>query len=95
VGDGPLRPELEEKKDRENLASVRFEGWLPRQRVLEIIAGARFLISPSEWFEPFGINIIEAFACGVAVISSRLVGHPRLLRMGGRASTSPPVILLT
>ena len=82
VGDGPLRSELEEKKDRENLASVRFEGWLSRQRVLEMIAGARFLISPSEWFEPFGINIIEAFACGVPVITSRLGGPSEIVEDG-------------
>lgn len=82
VGDGPLRSELEEKKNRENLSSICFEGWLPRQRGLERIADARFLVSPSEWFEPFGINIIEAFACGVPVIASRLGGPSEIVEDG-------------
>jgi glycosyltransferase involved in cell wall biosynthesis len=79
VGDGPLRSELEEKKNRENLSNICFEGWLPRQRELEMIAGARFLICPSEWFEPFGMTIIEAFACGVPVIASRLGGPSEIV----------------
>ena len=82
VGDGPLRSELEAQQHQANLSSVCFEGWLPRQQELERIAGARFLISPSEWFEPFGMNIIEAFACGVPVITSRLGGPSEIVEDG-------------
>ncbi len=82
VGDGPLRHELEEQKCRENLSSVRFEGWLARKQTLEIISGARFLIFPSEWLEPFGISIIEAFACGVPVIASRLGAQAEIVEDG-------------
>jgi glycosyltransferase involved in cell wall biosynthesis len=82
VGNGPLRSELNERRNRENLTNVHFEGWLPRKRVLDMVAGARFLISPSEWFEPFGINIIEAFACGVPVIASRLGGPSEIVEDG-------------
>ncbi|MEK7243547.1 MAG: glycosyltransferase [Thermodesulfobacteriota bacterium] len=35
---------------------------------------ARFLVFPSEWYETFGRVAAEAFACGVPVIGSRLVG---------------------
>lgn len=82
VGDGPLRSELEERKTHANLSEICFEGWLPRQQGVQMIAGARFLIAPSEWFEPFGINIIEAFACGVPVIASRLGGLSEIVEDG-------------
>ena len=34
--------------------------------------GARFLICPSEWYEPFGRVVIEAFSCGVPVLAARI-----------------------
>ena len=36
------------------------------------MAGARFLIFPSVWYETFGLTIIEAFAAGLPVLASRL-----------------------
>ena len=82
VGDGPLRSELEAQRNGQNLSNVRFEGWLPRQRGLESMSGARFLISASEWFEPFGMNIVEAFACGVPVITSSSGGPQEIVEAG-------------
>ncbi|HYW98715.1 MAG TPA: glycosyltransferase family 4 protein [Candidatus Elarobacter sp.] len=72
VGDGPLRAELEAQKSRACLSSVSFHGWLPRDQTLKIMRRARFLIFPSEWSEPFGLTIIEAFGTGLPVIASRL-----------------------
>jgi glycosyltransferase involved in cell wall biosynthesis len=39
---------------------------------LDLIKGAMVLVFPSEWYETFGRVAIEAFACGVPVIASRL-----------------------
>ncbi len=36
------------------------------------MAGARFLVFPSLWYETFGLTIIEAYAVGIPVIASRL-----------------------
>jgi glycosyltransferase involved in cell wall biosynthesis len=82
VGDGPLRTELEAKKNRARLPSVSFHGWLPQEHTLKIMRGARFLIFPSEWSETFGLTIIEAFGSGLPVIASRLGSMTEVLQEG-------------
>ena len=51
---------------------VEFTGLLPHDKTIAAIKGARFLIFSSEWYETFGLTMIEAFACGVPVICSRM-----------------------
>jgi glycosyltransferase involved in cell wall biosynthesis len=46
---------------------------LDKQEVRGLIRGARFLVWPSEgYYESFGLVAVEAFACGVPVIASRI-----------------------
>lgn len=72
IGGGPERSELEaEAKDR-NLNNVVFKGLLPRPETIQAIGEARFLVFSSEWYENFPLTIVESFARGVPVISSRL-----------------------
>jgi glycosyltransferase involved in cell wall biosynthesis len=62
-------------------------GPLPLQQTREIMAKARFLICPSEWYEPFGRVVIEAFSRGVPVLAAaigaleELVDHERTGRL--------------
>ena len=72
VGDGPVKKALQAQGEKAHLADVRFEGWMPEEQVPAILKHAAFLIFPSEWYEPFGLGIAEAFACGVPVIASPL-----------------------
>ncbi len=60
AGDGPLIGDLE-GADR--------HGWLEHEEYLGLIGGARALLFPSSWQEPFGIAGIEALARGVPVIA--------------------------
>ena len=53
-------------------------GLLSPAETLEEIRGARFLIFPSRWYEPFGMALLEAAACGVPAIASRIGGIPRV-----------------
>ena len=41
--------------------------------------GARFLVFPSRWYEPFGMVLLEAAAAGVPAIASRIAGVPELV----------------
>lgn len=72
VGDGPMRPGLEERSASRSLSAVCFRGRLPHEQIVGAIHGARFLIFPSQWYEGFPMTIAESFACGVPVICSRL-----------------------
>lgn len=82
IGDGPLRAELEERTQAEGLSNVLFQGRLEKVRVLAALKRARFLIFPSECYETFGMSIIEAFACGVPVIASRLGAMGEIVENG-------------
>jgi len=71
-GDGPLLPEVKEVA-RKSGGTVEILPRLDRDGLNKVIAGARFLIWPSEgYYETFGYVAVEAFSCGVPVIASRV-----------------------
>lgn len=82
VGDGPLLAPLQAKAAALGLPTVRFHGRLPRNKTLEMIKLARFLVAPSQCYENFPMGIAEAFACAVPVICSRLGGMQELVQDG-------------
>lgn len=47
-------------------------GSLPHDQVIEQLKRAAFLVLPSEWYEAFPHVILEAYACGVPIIASRI-----------------------
>ena len=71
LGDGPLRGELESKA-REYGCDVDFMGSLNRIKVFSVLNNARILVMPSEWYETFGMVVLEAYACGTPVVASRI-----------------------
>lgn len=48
----------------------------------ELIAYAQFVVAPSEWYEPFGLSIIEAMQLRIPVIGSNTGAIPELIRDG-------------
>jgi glycosyltransferase involved in cell wall biosynthesis len=82
VGSG-LEPETVRHMIRQyRLEDVEFLGQRPREEVFALIKQARFLVFPSEWYETFGMVLIEAFACGVPVIASRLGAIEEIVQAG-------------
>jgi glycosyltransferase involved in cell wall biosynthesis len=72
AGDGPLAYEIAAKVKMFDPSGQTCMGPLSPDEVRRVMQGARFLVFPSVWFETFGLSIIEAFACGLPVIASRL-----------------------
>ena len=77
VGDGPLAPAVR-GASRAN-ANITWVGYRPAAEVSDIIARAACLICTSEWHEPFGLVIAEAFARGTPVIATRVGALPEMV----------------
>ncbi len=77
VGEGPLAASVEAVAARK--LEVEYLGRRPLAEVYALMGGARFLVLPSEWYEPFGRVAIEAFACGTPVIASDMGGMAELI----------------
>jgi glycosyltransferase involved in cell wall biosynthesis len=83
VGDGILQSELQQRVQQAGLAHrIEFLGWRSKSEVLSLMRQSQFLVFPSVWYETFGLSMIEAFACAVPVIASRLGGMAEMVEAG-------------
>ncbi len=69
--------ELEEMVNA--VPNVENKGFLTGQTLQQVIAGAQFVVFPSEWYENCPFSVVEAQALGVPVLASDLGGTPELL----------------
>jgi colanic acid/amylovoran biosynthesis glycosyltransferase len=82
VGDGPLRPAIEERVRRLGLEGrVKLAGWMSEERVREAILASRALVLTS-FAEGLPVVLMEALALGRPVIASTLSGIPELVLPG-------------
>ncbi len=77
LGDGPLRPEVEEAARRDT--RIRFIPTVPYEQARQEVHRADVVVVPSEWDEPFGRVVIEAFAEGTPVVVADRAALPELL----------------
>lgn len=76
IGAGELEPALRP------LPNARCRGFLALPQILERMRGARWLVLPSIWYENFPRTLVEAYACGLPVIASRLGALAELVEHG-------------
>ncbi len=82
-GDGPERADAEMLAERLGVAdAVDFVGKQPQSVVREYLSVADLLLLPSQ-SESFGLVALEAMACEVPVIATRVGGIPELVEEGG------------
>ncbi|MGB7590051.1 MAG: glycosyltransferase family 4 protein, partial [Terriglobia bacterium] len=82
AGDGPMRKEMAAEIEAKGLQSVELLGHVSPSEIVTLMHGARFLVFPSEWYETFGRVAIEAFACGLPVVASRLGSMAEIIADG-------------
>ena len=82
VGDGPERPQLKAFAHERSISGIAFRGRLTREETLAVVKGARFVIVPSVYYEGFPMVIVEAMACGVPIVCSRLGAMEEIVAHG-------------
>lgn len=99
AGDGPDRP-VWDARAREIVAqdtqiSIVFAGWRDEAQLGELMRGARLLVVPSVWPEPFGSVGMAAASYGVPAAAFAVGGIPQWLHDGVNghlAPGSPPTV---
>jgi glycosyltransferase involved in cell wall biosynthesis len=81
VGEGPLRPLLEQRQRELGLEdTVVITGWVPNAAARALPAFDVFF-QPSRW-EAMSIAILEAMASGKAIVATRVGDNPHVLEDG-------------
>jgi glycosyltransferase involved in cell wall biosynthesis len=58
---------------------IEYLGYIERDKLLPYYQDAKALLMPIQWEEPFGMNMIEAMACGTPVIAFRRGSIPEVV----------------
>ncbi|ROT28135.1 glycosyltransferase [Micromonospora sp. HM5-17] len=82
AGDGPARPALEALAARRAPGRVRFHGRLDKPTLHTLLRSAAVAAVPSRWHENQPMAVLEAFACGIPVVTTDLGGLPELVEPG-------------
>src|SRR5205814_7076677 len=61
---------------------IQYLGEVGHERKLELLAGARALVFPIRWNEPFGLVMVEALACGTPVLAFPEGAAPEVVEHG-------------
>jgi glycosyltransferase involved in cell wall biosynthesis len=80
VGDGPLRGAVMAMAN--SIKGVQFLGARTKDEVLQMMGEAALVIVPSEWYEPFGRVVIEAYSKGTPVVAATSGGLTELVSEG-------------
>lgn len=71
-------------------SSVRFRGPIPSEAMPELYGQHDIYVFPSIWEEPFSIGLLEAMACGLAVVGTTTGGSREVLEDEVNCLTFPP-----
>jgi len=74
AGKGPLF----ESKDNID-ANVELLGFKSGEELYELVKNAYFVVVPSEWYETFGLTVIESLFLGTPVIGAKIGAIPELI----------------
>lgn len=89
AGDGPARAQLQSLAQTRAPGRIRFHGRLDRTALHQLVRSAAVVAVPSRWNENQPMAVLEAFACGVPVVTTDLGGLPELIDDGVDGATVP------
>ncbi len=88
LGDGPLRPWLEEFTERERIDGVTFAGPVDQAAVAKHMKEADVYINNAT-MDGLSQSMLEAMACGLCVISTDIGDAPKVIRHGDNGLLTP------
>jgi glycosyltransferase involved in cell wall biosynthesis len=90
VGNGELRSELEQLIEKKDLKHIHLLGFKRGNELYQLIRNSICTLAPSEWYETFGLTLIESFAHGRPVITSYIGGIPEIVSDAIDGFLAPP-----
>jgi glycosyltransferase involved in cell wall biosynthesis len=66
----------------ERPGEIEYVGNVSGKHKLRLMSGARALLFPIDWEEPFGMAVVEAMACGTPVVAMKRGAMPELIEHG-------------
>lgn len=70
------------KTEIADLPNVEYLGFVSGEPLRQLVAEARAVVVPSEWYENCPMTVLEAKAVGTPVVGARIGGIPELVREG-------------
>lgn len=80
AGTGQLQAEVQSAASE--LKNVDYIGYVTGKEKQRLIARAKAMVVPSEWYENFPISVVESLAMGTPVIASDIGGLPEMVEHG-------------
>lgn len=82
VGDGAAREEAKAWVESRRIDHIKFLGFRQGDELKALVRNSLCTVLPSQWFETFGLTILESFASGRPVIASRIGGMTEVISDG-------------
>ena len=82
AGSGEQEEEIKKYLQKHHITNIHLAGQLPHEDAMKLLSKAEALVICPQWYETFGMNVIEAFSIGIPVISNDIGNAAELVKDG-------------